>query len=333
MTNRSRGSGSLLCTDPSNRKWCETASASQLFHGIRNWSFGRQSGIASSGHENEGSPAGNTNTVINLGSEGSHLERGSTPSHLFGGPVSKLGWNVSECFPAGSSLLTGHQNSTVSLSETGSNRRSAGNRTVFYPHIKVLDNTFPSYRVHMMTFSPLEISEMFLAKTGFPDTFSSSTSLPASLSSHTSSSSFLLFPSGGFWETHVMSLFAVARDNDWPWNCWNNPHSSSWRSGWCLSRGLIWEECKHQCKRHKTQTEISNFRYFWKLFSYMLWFSNMKWSGGKGLPFPSPRVWRRSFPAALTPPVDRAQSLLPGSSPVAVETDDSVGKAAAPETV
>lgn len=149
MTNRSRGSGFLLCTDPSNRKWCETASASQLFHGIRNWSFGRQSGIASSGHENEGSPAGNTNTVINLVSEGSHLERGSTPSHLFGGPVSKLGWNISECFPTGSSLLTGHQNSTVSLSETGSNRGSAGNRTVFYSHIKALDtfshNTFSQH--------------------------------------------------------------------------------------------------------------------------------------------------------------------------------------------
>lgn len=210
----SRGSGFLLSTDPPNRKLSETAPALQLSHGIRNWSFGRQSGKASSGHESEGSPAGNTKNVINLAGEGSHLERGSTPSHLFSSPVSKLGRNISECFPTGSSLLTGHQNSTVSLSETGSNRRSAGNRTVFYSHTNVLDNTFSSYRVHMMTFSPLEISEMFLAKTGLPDTFSSSASLPVSLSSHTSSPSFLLFPSGGFWETQFMSLFAVARDND-----------------------------------------------------------------------------------------------------------------------
>lgn len=125
----------FFSTDPSNRNLSETASASQLSHGIRNWSFGRQSGKASSGPENEGSPAGNTKTVVNLGGERLHLEKGSTPSHLFGSPVSKLGRNISECFPTGSSLLTGHQNSTVSLSETGSNRRSVGNRTVFYSHV------------------------------------------------------------------------------------------------------------------------------------------------------------------------------------------------------
>lgn len=123
--------------------------------------------------------------------------REAPPPHLFGSLVSKLGRNLSESFPTGSSLLTGHQNGTVRLSETGSDRSSVGNRKLFCSHANVRDDGFSSHRVHTTTFSPLEISEMFLAKTGVPDS-SSSASLPVSLSSATSSPSFLPFPSGGF---------------------------------------------------------------------------------------------------------------------------------------
>lgn len=41
------------------------------------------------------------------------------PPHLLGSLVSQLGGDLSECFPIGSSLLTGCQDGAVRLTETG----------------------------------------------------------------------------------------------------------------------------------------------------------------------------------------------------------------------
>lgn len=47
------------------------------------------------------------------------------PSHLLGGLVSQLGGDMSECFPIGSSLLTGCQDGAVRLTETGRGQSEA----------------------------------------------------------------------------------------------------------------------------------------------------------------------------------------------------------------
>lgn len=103
----------------------ESALVSQLSEGLRNWSFGRQSRKASSGLGNEGSPVGDR-TLINSCGGRLRLDRSSAASHLFGSLVSKLDRNMCECFPAGSSLLTGHQNGAVRLSETASDQSPVG---------------------------------------------------------------------------------------------------------------------------------------------------------------------------------------------------------------
>lgn len=59
-------------------------------------------------------------------------------------------------------------------------------------------------RVQTMTFSPLEVMEMFLAQTG--------------RSNSSDASALFLFPSGGFWVMQSLSMVfgPVATGDDWP---------------------------------------------------------------------------------------------------------------------
>lgn len=103
---------------------------------------------------------------------------------------------------------------------------------------------FCSDRVQTTTFSPLDVSEMFLAPTCRPDDSSLSPSLPVLPSPGAWRPTLLLRLWGGFWDAQSSSVVSelLAMGAGWLWSWWKNSQNSSCRSGWRLRRDEIWEQ-------------------------------------------------------------------------------------------